>query len=62
MKAVVDQSVCIGCGLCTEICPEVFSLNDQGVAQATEVIPADSEDLAEEAADNCPVSAISITR
>lgn len=62
MKAVVDQSICIGCGLCADICPEVFSLNDRGVAQATEAIPADCEDLAEEAADNCPVGAISFTR
>ena len=60
MKAVVDQTICIGCGQCTEICPEVFSLNDQGVSQAIDEVPAGFEDLTQEAADNCPVGAISI--
>lgn len=33
MKYHVNET-CIGCGLCASICPEVFSLNDQGVSVA----------------------------
>ncbi|GAA3663760.1 ferredoxin [Asaccharospora irregularis] len=59
MKANVDKDTCIGCALCTSICPEVFSMDDDGksVAITTEV-PADLEASTEEARDNCPVSAI----
>ena len=33
MKYEVTEQ-CIGCGLCVEICPEVFSMTDAGVATA----------------------------
>ncbi len=60
MKATVDESGCISCGLCVETCPEVFQLNDEGVAQAVAVVDSSTEDAAKEARDNCPVSVISI--
>ena len=48
MKATVNEE-CIGCGLC----------EGTGVAVAIEEdVPEDAEDAAQEAADNCPVSAI----
>lgn len=60
MKANVNDN-CIGCGLCEGICPDVFHMNDSGLAEAiTDDIPADQHDLAQEARDACPVSAISI--
>lgn len=63
MKAIVDQSTCIGCGLCADTCPEVFEMTDDGVAVAIETdIPSEFEDSAQEAADNCPVEAISIEK
>jgi len=61
MKAKVDQSICIGCGLCSDTCPEVFHMTADGVAEAIEEeIPSEFESSAKEAADNCPVSAISL--
>ena len=60
MKASVNED-CIGCGLCEGTCPDVFSIGDDGVAHAIEGdVPEDSEDGAQEAADNCPVSAITV--
>ena len=62
MKASVDQDGCIGCELCASVCPSVFSMNDDGKAQAIEDdIPAEEEGDAEDARDGCPVSVINLT-
>ncbi len=61
MKAHVDPDLCTGCQLCVELCPDVFQMNDDGVAVAiTDEIPSDLEAGAREAAESCPVEAISI--
>ena len=61
MKSIVDKDTCIGCELCTQICPEVFSMDEYGKSKAiTCDIPKDVESSAMEARDSCPVSAISI--
>ena len=57
MKVKVNEN-CIGCGLCASLCPDVFCLTGEGVAEARSPIPAASEPAAQEAADSCPVSAI----
>ena len=58
MKYFVNEN-CIGCGLCTEICPEVFSLNDNGVSVAIEGdVPPEQEGSAAEAMESCHVHAI----
>ena len=44
MKATVNED-CIGCGMCEGTCPDVFAINDDGVAEATvEEVPADPDD------------------
>ncbi|HHU22739.1 MAG TPA: ferredoxin [Clostridiales bacterium] len=60
MKAFVDRSGCIGCGLCESICPEVFRIDDEGLAEAYGEVDASNEDSATEARDSCPVSVISL--
>lgn len=61
MKAFVDKDKCIGCGLCADLCPEVFRLDDDGTATAIDTeIPEDAEDAAKEAAAQCPAEAITI--
>ena len=58
MKAEIIEG-CIGCGLCSDMCPEVFSMNDDGLAQVhTNPVPEDAEESAKEAADSCPVEVI----
>jgi len=61
MKAIVDTDTCTGCGLCEETCPEVFEMGDENVAVVKVAeVPPDVEDSCREAADGCPVDAISI--
>lgn len=58
MKYFVNEN-CIGCGLCTEICPDVFSLNDEGVSVAVNAdVSSELEKSADEALASCPVAAI----
>ncbi len=54
---VVDQDTCTGCGLCPDIAPDTFALNDDGVAEVIDP-QGDDEDTIQEAIDSCPVSAI----
>lgn len=61
MKAIVDRDTCIGCGLCPSICPSVFEMDDEGLSHViADPVPEDAEDDAKDAADSCPVDAISI--
>ena len=59
MKLELDRDGCIGCGVCTEVCPDVFRLADDGLS---EVIgsPDGNEDAVKEAAESCPVEVIKI--
>jgi ferredoxin len=61
MKAKLDRSGCISCGLCAQTCPEVFRIADDGVAEVfLEDVPTSVEDSAVEAQNGCPVSVIAV--
>ena len=59
MQFIVNEN-CIACGLCTGICPDVFSLESgDEIAQAKDGdIDGGVGDKALEALESCPVSAI----
>lgn len=56
-EVTVDQDVCIGSATCVQSTPDVFELNDEGVAQVKDAGAAPLEDL-QRAEDSCPVAAI----
>ncbi len=61
MKASIDRDGCISCGLCPEVCPEVFRMANDGKAEVyVDAVPAGAEDSAQEAAEGCPVSVITV--
>ncbi|MEJ5293178.1 MAG: ferredoxin [Candidatus Methanosuratincola sp.] len=53
----VDRNLCIGCGNCTIVCPDVFGLDQEGKSHV--INEAGRCDL-EYAASSCPVGAISL--
>lgn len=59
MKFTVSQEECIGCGMCVDICPEVFKYNEDFKSEVIEGdVPEDLKEKAEEAKNACPVDAI----
>lgn len=60
MKAMIDPDLCTGCELCVSTCPEVFEMDGDIAKVIVDVVPADSEDCAREAADDCPAEAIKV--
>lgn len=60
MQAFVDPTLCIGCGQCTQICPEVFHM-EETLAYAMEgPVPEGYVVQTTEAEQGCPVGAISV--
>lgn len=58
MKFIVNEN-CIGCGLCTTLCPEVFTMEYSPVARAIDGdVPDEVETQALDAQASCPVDAI----
>jgi len=59
MKAKVDEELCIGCGMCENICPDIFELKDDGKSHVkVNPIPEEFEKCTLEAEKECPVGAI----
>jgi ferredoxin len=60
LRILVDKPACCGYGLCAEICPEVFKLDDNGIVfLENPLVPVGLEDKAREGAEACPQSALS---
>lgn len=56
-KVKVNEDLCIGCGTCESLCPQVFQMQDG----KSKVIAEDCGQCdCREAADSCPVSAIEV--
>jgi ferredoxin len=57
-KITIDNSTCVGCGLCEQNCPEVFKIEGDGLAhvKANECKTHNLKEVSEQ----CPVTAIKI--
>jgi ferredoxin len=54
----IETDACLGCGICIDICPEVFSLIES-IGKALVVNPDGCpESRVEEAMESCPVNCI----
>jgi ferredoxin len=63
MRVWVDDQRCRGHGVCVTLCPEVFTLTDDGYAVAIESdVPTGFEAATQEAIECCPEQAISETK
>ncbi len=58
MKAIIDESLCTGCGLCADSCPEFFEMQEDKAIVKVGAVPDDAVDCTNDAASNCPVEAI----
>jgi len=60
MKPKVDRDLCIGCGACQSLCPEVFRLDESGKSAVLEGVDYKAnKECIQKAIENCPVQAIS---
>ncbi len=58
-KVQVNQDLCIGCGMCASISPDIFAINHEiGKAEVKDDME-NACDQATQAKDMCPVGAIS---
>ncbi len=60
MRVVVDPAKCADHGQCVFAAPEVFQLDDDGKLVYQQDVDESLRDAVEEAADVCPLQAISI--
>ena len=58
-RVTVEEARCVGCGMCVDVCPQIFSLTAQHRAQGGYVSPQHLDDVMDAALD-CPVGAISV--
>ncbi|MDP2922118.1 MAG: ferredoxin [Candidatus Omnitrophota bacterium] len=57
-KITIDESICVGCGLCVNNCPDCFEMPGDGIAKVK--APKCSSCDLHEVASQCPVNAIII--
>ena len=59
LQVTVDHNVCVGNAMCPHIAPKVFALNEDRQSQVINP-EGDTREVILEAAEACPVSAISV--
>jgi len=61
MRITADRDRCEGHGLCADVAPEVFELDDDAVVLVRhEIVPPELERRAEAGARVCPVAALKV--
>ena len=69
LKVIVDQDACIACGICSDMCDEVFEPDELDISQIVEEYRNEDVNIGEVdddiecvefAAEDCPVAAIEV--
>lgn len=61
MKVFVDPDICLGCGICEGICPDVFQLSSKPYAIVLlDPVPENYRADVVDAMEQCPEEAISL--
>ncbi len=58
MKATVNAELCVGCGLCADVCPEVFVMEQDKAKIKANPVPDSSTECCQKAKEDCPVEAV----
>jgi len=56
VKVTVEESTCVGCGLCANSCPEIFEMDENGIAKVKNGDCSNCD--VHEVASQCPVNCI----
>ncbi|MBR9909337.1 MAG: ferredoxin [Gammaproteobacteria bacterium] len=60
-KVYADIDLCCGYGVCNQICPEIYHLNEDGIVElATDTVPEELLESATEGAACCPAQVLKI--
>jgi ferredoxin len=60
-KVIINKPACCGYGVCADICPDVYKLDDNGMVYVDDpIVPDGMEALAQEGADACPQAALTL--
>lgn len=58
-RVIIERSKCCGYGLCAALCPEIYKLDEGGIAYVdSELVPEELLEAAREGAAACPAEAI----
>jgi ferredoxin len=60
MKVSIDRELCTGCELCVNTCPDVFEMDGDAARPKAEAITDAVEECVQQAAEDCPASAIKV--
>jgi len=61
VKIAIDAELCTGCELCVNTCPDLFEMGDETAKAKVDVVPDGAEECARQAAEDCPVTAITVS-
>ena len=62
MEVKVNKEKCIGCALCSNLCPDVFKMEDGKSKVKEEANFEENEDCIKESVNGCPTSAIEFNK
>lgn len=64
MRVEVNRAKCEGYGLCEQVAPALYELDEEGelILKVDDPVPADLQEAAQAGARSCPVAALQVRR